>query len=182
MSSSSCLHQGTVPHGESNTNTPALGREMSGRVRQGWQAWAELAIRSSSPPAELAPLHHPGSSLMLPGWSCGARKPCLTCRALFDLAEKPNPVFPELPVTASRCCSHQYKNKKWIKVCWVKRVLAGDWFTLSAEISRAWLCFATLWDVAAGLGTDPMLQPSLEQSSSPTCCYLQLLLETSASN
>lgn len=61
---------------------------MGGRAGQ---AWAELAVRSSSPLGHLQRLHHPiraGSPLTLPGWSCGAGEQYLTCLALFDLAEK----------------------------------------------------------------------------------------------
>lgn len=99
--------------------TAALGREMGGRVGQGWA----VATRSSSPLGHLRCLEHPvgaGSPLALPGWSCGAGERCLTCLGLFHLGEKTTSVFPESPVTASGSCSHQYENKRRIKLRWVK--------------------------------------------------------------
>lgn len=104
----------------------ALGRELGGRVGQGWP----VAIRSSSPLGHLQCLEQPvraGSPLTLPGWSCGAGERCLTCLDLFDLEEKTTSVFPESPVTASGSCSHQYQNKRRIKLRWVK--WAPSWMT-----------------------------------------------------
>ena len=122
-----CLHQGTFLHGESSTMTHCLQRHweerwVAGLGRVG-QAQPELAVRSLSPLGHLPCLHHTiraGSSLTLPGWSCGAGQWCLACLALFDLAERTNSVFLEPPVTASRYCSHQYENKRRIKLRWVK--------------------------------------------------------------
>lgn len=97
----------------------ALGRELGGRVGQGWA----VAIRSSSPLGHLRCLEHPvraGSPLTRPGWSFAAGERRLACLALFDLAEKTTSVFPGSPVTASGSCSHQYQNMRRIKLRWVK--------------------------------------------------------------
>jgi len=90
--------------------------------RDGWQGWAGVGRRWLSLPSEAHPhlatysvctnyLIGAGSPLTLPGWSCGAGEQSHTCLALLDLAEKTNSVFPASPVTASKCCSHQYEEK-----------------------------------------------------------------------